>query len=427
MADRFTYDVFLSHNARDKPQVQALAEELRAAGLRVWFDEWVIKPGDDIYLAIESGLEAARVQVLCLSQAALGSEWVALERSTVLFRDPTNADRRFIPLLLADCELPDALRRYKYVDYRRKKKAAFAELLASCRPGTDSPALAKKSAQPTEHYEPLAVLERVLTGNMGWVETAVNLAGTWAASIFKLAAFVAFIGVAVAIYHIARIVVSPPHAGDVGSPSIHRRPATQGTPPAASSTRSIPIPDKTPPKPDPGTSSTPSVPTSGKTPPKPDPDKVARELKGTWDAVVQYRGEDAHAASLKIRLTFDHCDIADSCVVAVENCEGDSRKREKLPVTIMVSPDKKCRLSSPQKDGAVSFEHDDGPARSNAEVSCARSFRDNGGKYCFNVVGKRGERVLKGEVWNHPKDKNQEPEPCGILVGEVAKTAICPQ
>lgn len=58
----------------------------------------------DIYLAIERGLEAARVQVLCLSPAALGSEWVALERSTVLFRDPTNQGRRFISFLLADAK-----------------------------------------------------------------------------------------------------------------------------------------------------------------------------------------------------------------------------------------------------------------------------------------------------------------------------------
>src|SRR3954451_9414602 len=103
MPDRFTYDVFLSHNSKDKPRVRKLAEDLRDAGLRVWFDEWVLKPGDDIYLSIERGLEAARAQVLCLSSAALGSEWVTLERSTVLFRDPTNADRRFFPLLLADC------------------------------------------------------------------------------------------------------------------------------------------------------------------------------------------------------------------------------------------------------------------------------------------------------------------------------------
>lgn len=103
----------------------APAAKLRAAGLRVWFDEWVIRPGDDIYLAIERGLEAARAQVLCLSPTALGSEWVTLERSTVLFRDPSNTGRRFIPLLLAECELPDALRRYKYIDYRQTTKAAF--------------------------------------------------------------------------------------------------------------------------------------------------------------------------------------------------------------------------------------------------------------------------------------------------------------
>lgn len=52
MADSFTYDVFLSHNRKDKPRVIALAERLKEAGLRVWLDDWVIKPGDDIYLAI---------------------------------------------------------------------------------------------------------------------------------------------------------------------------------------------------------------------------------------------------------------------------------------------------------------------------------------------------------------------------------------
>jgi len=94
MADSFTYDVFLSHNSQDKPRVRALAERLRDAGLRVWLDEWIIRPGDNIYLAITHGLEAARVQVLYLSPAALGSDWVALERSTVLFRDPSNAGQQ---------------------------------------------------------------------------------------------------------------------------------------------------------------------------------------------------------------------------------------------------------------------------------------------------------------------------------------------
>ena len=132
MSTEFQYDVFLSHNQADKPRVRRLAERLRAAGLRVWFDEWVIQPGDDIYLAIERGLEASRTLVLCLSPAALGSDWVGLERSTVLFRDPANAGRRFIPLLLADCKLPDTLRRYKYVDYRNELEVECNKLLRAC-------------------------------------------------------------------------------------------------------------------------------------------------------------------------------------------------------------------------------------------------------------------------------------------------------
>jgi hypothetical protein len=53
MDDTRTYDVFLSHNAKDKPRVRRLAERMRREGLRVWFDEWVVRPGDDIYLAVE--------------------------------------------------------------------------------------------------------------------------------------------------------------------------------------------------------------------------------------------------------------------------------------------------------------------------------------------------------------------------------------
>ena len=196
MADSFTYDVFLSHNRQDKPRVLALAERLKEAGLRVWLDDWVIKPGDDIYLAIERGLEAARVQVLCLSPAALDSDWVALERSTIIFRDPANAGRRFVPLLLDDCNLPDTLRRYKYVDFRQEGQEAFEELLAACREEAEAakpapqPEPKKKPAKPTpkpekaqEKAERLAVLERRLTGHENWVwSVAVSPNGTWAAS-----------------------------------------------------------------------------------------------------------------------------------------------------------------------------------------------------------------------------------------------------
>ena len=49
----------------------------------------------------------------------------------MLFRGPANAGRRFIPLLLADCKLPDTLRRYKVVGFREESQVWTAEDPAS--------------------------------------------------------------------------------------------------------------------------------------------------------------------------------------------------------------------------------------------------------------------------------------------------------
>ena len=96
MPDDFTFDVFLSHSSHDKAIVRPLAERLRQDGLRVWFDEWELRPGDSIPSKIEEGLEHSRVLVLCLSAQAFGSDWAQLESGTFRFRDPLNQERRFI-------------------------------------------------------------------------------------------------------------------------------------------------------------------------------------------------------------------------------------------------------------------------------------------------------------------------------------------
>jgi hypothetical protein len=75
MSTEFQYDVFLSHNAADKPRVRRLAERLRAP---------CSQPSTFNY------------------QPTRG-----LERNTVLFRDPANAGRRFIPLLPFEGEVVD--------------------------------------------------------------------------------------------------------------------------------------------------------------------------------------------------------------------------------------------------------------------------------------------------------------------------------
>jgi TIR domain len=109
MPENFQYDVFLIHSAKDKAVVRGVAERLQADGLRVWLDEWVLKPGDSIPAKIEEGLEHSRALVLCMSANAFGSDWAQLEAGTFRFRDPLNKDRRFIPLRLDDAPIKGSL------------------------------------------------------------------------------------------------------------------------------------------------------------------------------------------------------------------------------------------------------------------------------------------------------------------------------
>ena len=128
MSDEFPYDVFLSHSAKDKAVVRPLAERLRADAVKVWFDDWVLKPGDSIEknqsktAKIEEGLERSRVLVLCMSAHAFGSDWAQLESGTLRtgqrpFRDPLNKERRFLPLRLDAAPIKGSLAQFLYINW----------------------------------------------------------------------------------------------------------------------------------------------------------------------------------------------------------------------------------------------------------------------------------------------------------------------
>ena len=97
--------------------MRAVAERLRADGLRVWFDEWEIRAGDHIQVKIEEGLEHSRVLVLCMSAQAFGSDWAQLEAGTFRFRDPLNKERRFIPLRLDAAPIKGSLAQFLYINW----------------------------------------------------------------------------------------------------------------------------------------------------------------------------------------------------------------------------------------------------------------------------------------------------------------------
>jgi len=112
-AETFLYDVFLSHSAKDKAVVRAVAGRLRNDGVKVWFDEWVLKSGENVPSKIEEGLERSCVLVLCMSANASGSNGGQLEFGTFRFRDSLNKQRRSLP------------RRFEYAPSKMPRRNSF--------------------------------------------------------------------------------------------------------------------------------------------------------------------------------------------------------------------------------------------------------------------------------------------------------------
>ena len=134
MGNDFQYDVFLSHSSKDKTVVREIAERLHKDGLKVWFDEWVLRAGDSIPAKIEEGLEHSRVLVLCMSANAFSSDWAQLEAGTFRFRDPLNKERRFIPLQLDESPIKGSLVQFFCINWRpAQREREYKNLLCACR------------------------------------------------------------------------------------------------------------------------------------------------------------------------------------------------------------------------------------------------------------------------------------------------------
>src|SRR5689334_12297063 len=95
----YEFDAFISHNTKQKPWVRLFVRQLRALGVRIFFDEDDIQLGGSIVHSIERAIESSRHVLLVLSTASLDSRWVAAEVAAGLFEDPDAADGRVIPLL----------------------------------------------------------------------------------------------------------------------------------------------------------------------------------------------------------------------------------------------------------------------------------------------------------------------------------------
>ncbi len=114
------FDVFLSHNRRDKATVKRLAEALRQRDLRVWLDDWELVPGRPWQEALEEIIETTRAAAVLVGSDGLGP-WEEQEMRACISEF---VDRKLpvIPVLLPGAprkpKLPLFLKQFTWVDLR---------------------------------------------------------------------------------------------------------------------------------------------------------------------------------------------------------------------------------------------------------------------------------------------------------------------
>lgn len=126
-------NVFISHRMQDAAQAERLAEAIRDAGHRVWFDGWEIGIGDSIVARIDEGLQGASYLVLCYSSSGTGSQWISREWMSALSRQLNGRGIKLLPVNLTGGEPPAILDDLKWADLVKDWDKGLSELLKAIR------------------------------------------------------------------------------------------------------------------------------------------------------------------------------------------------------------------------------------------------------------------------------------------------------
>ncbi|HET9209350.1 MAG TPA: tetratricopeptide repeat protein [Thermoanaerobaculia bacterium] len=166
--EKAAFDVFLSHNSKDKPEVRQIAEALEDRGIRVWLDERELIPGRPWVPELERIIGIAPAVAVFVGENGIG-DWEQPEIEGTLIK----AAKRgipVIPVLLpgapADTELSLFLQRYTWVNLSQGLSDAGIDALELGITGK-KPSKKKEPSGPRPprlHNLPFSSLGDLLTG-----------------------------------------------------------------------------------------------------------------------------------------------------------------------------------------------------------------------------------------------------------------------
>jgi hypothetical protein len=124
--------VFICHSSGDKPAARDLYARLKGDGYQPWLDEENLLPGQDWESEIRKAVKNSHVVVVCLSKGSVTKTGFGQKEIKVALdvADEQPANTIFIiPARLEDCDVPERLRKWHWVDLF--ETMGYTKLLAS--------------------------------------------------------------------------------------------------------------------------------------------------------------------------------------------------------------------------------------------------------------------------------------------------------
>jgi tetratricopeptide (TPR) repeat protein len=112
--------VFLCHSNSDKAPVRELYDKLRAASVDAWLDEMNLKGGQDWDLEIRRAVRTSDVVIVCLSSGSVTKEGYVqkeIKQALDVADEKPDGTIYIVPVRLDECNVPERLRRWHWIDY----------------------------------------------------------------------------------------------------------------------------------------------------------------------------------------------------------------------------------------------------------------------------------------------------------------------
>ncbi|MCP4141946.1 MAG: toll/interleukin-1 receptor domain-containing protein [Chloroflexi bacterium] len=144
----YKYDVFISYSHADEDWVvNTLLPTIEDAGIKACIDFRDFVPGKPSRANMRDAVKESAYTLLVMTPAWMASEWTAFEGLLSFLHDPAGSKQRTVPLLKEECEIPEDIQIFTYIDFTRedREEIAWSQLFTALgkpkapTPGTSAP------------------------------------------------------------------------------------------------------------------------------------------------------------------------------------------------------------------------------------------------------------------------------------------------